>query len=205
MQYVDEAVGSALYPKMIGCYELELHSVIEEIVQKDYQRIVDVGCAEGYYAVGLALRIPGSTVYAYDIDEDARRLCTMMADRNGVGDRVIIRGRCSQDELAKVISADRCLVVCDCEGFEFELLDPARVSDLRRCDILAELHEFITPGITSALLTRFATSHRTTLISSSPRIPGMRPEFRRLSVADQIHALGERPVQMQWAWMRTIT
>lgn len=203
MAYVNEAVGSALYPKMIGCYEFELHPVIGAVLKRRHKLIVDVGCAEGYYAIGLALHVPESRVYAYDIDPQARMLCAKMADSNGVGSRVFVRGRCDHEELVAVLPADSALILCDCEGFELELLDPERVGALCRCDLLVELHDFIVPGLTPKLLQRFTNTHNVEIIPSIDRRPGDRPEFRRLSAADQIHALCERPTPMQWAWLTT--
>src|SRR5438876_11547620 len=55
MAYVPEAVGSSLLPKLIGSYEQEITPAIEEMVAKRPPRIIDIGAAEGYYAVGLAL------------------------------------------------------------------------------------------------------------------------------------------------------
>ena len=56
MRYITRSCGSKLAPKVIGCYERELHPAIENAIRGDYQRIIDIGCAEGYYAVGLAWR-----------------------------------------------------------------------------------------------------------------------------------------------------
>src|SRR5579872_3092875 len=37
-------------PILFATYELELHPIIEEVVAQSYQRIIDIGSAEGYYA-----------------------------------------------------------------------------------------------------------------------------------------------------------
>jgi hypothetical protein len=58
MAYIPQAVGSALIPKLLGCYEAELHGVIACALNTTYDTIIDIGCAEGYYAVGLALHFP---------------------------------------------------------------------------------------------------------------------------------------------------
>ena len=91
MDYVQQATGSALMPKLLGSYEAELHETLEKIAATEYAAIIDIGCAEGYYAIGLAMRLPNAQVYAFDIDPEARELCTAMARLNGVeerGDRV---------------------------------------------------------------------------------------------------------------------
>ena len=69
------SLGSTLIPKLIGSYEAELHPIIDEIIACGYEEIWDVGCAEGYYAVGLALMSPTSKIRAYDIDIHSRKAC----------------------------------------------------------------------------------------------------------------------------------
>jgi hypothetical protein len=41
-------------PKILGSYECELHDVIDSALRKKYYLAIDVGSAEGYYAVGFA-------------------------------------------------------------------------------------------------------------------------------------------------------
>lgn len=49
-----EAFGSVFTPKIIGTYELELHSIVNEILVSGYKHIIDIGAAEGYYSIGFA-------------------------------------------------------------------------------------------------------------------------------------------------------
>ena len=100
MKYVDQAVCSCYAPKLVGCYEAELHDVLERAITGDYSTLIDVGCAEGYYAVGLACRLPNKKVYAFDLDPRARELCTEMAKLNGVGDQVIVGAACNTEVLS---------------------------------------------------------------------------------------------------------
>jgi methylase of polypeptide subunit release factors len=52
--------------------------------------VIDIGAAEGYYAIGFARRLPAARVIASDLDPVARLLCWLLARRNGVGDRVSV-------------------------------------------------------------------------------------------------------------------
>jgi protein-L-isoaspartate O-methyltransferase len=54
--------------KLLGAYEHSLHDVLLKPVSRQPDPIINVGCAEGYYAVGLARLLPDATVYAFDID-----------------------------------------------------------------------------------------------------------------------------------------
>src|SRR5438094_9802013 len=56
-----EAICSAILPKLLGSYEKELHCTIERLCNTDCSVVVDVGCAEGFYAVGFARRLKTAT------------------------------------------------------------------------------------------------------------------------------------------------
>lgn len=203
MKYVDQAIGSGWFPKVLGRYESELQGVIEDIVSQQYATVVDIGCAEGYYAVGLALRCPQAHVIAFDTDEHARTLCSELATRNNVIDRVSVRGRCDPHELRQLHTEGGIVVISDCEGFELDILDPAAVSWLANADILVELHDFLIPGLKEKLLPRFETTHTIRIIDSQCPAVGSEPIFANLAIADQIHGLGERWPPMQWAWLKS--
>jgi len=142
MKYPDAlACGSVLVPKLLGCYELELHPCVEKACQFQYSEIVDIGCAEGYYAVGFAMRVPGAKVYAYDTDGTALEMCRRMADLNGVSNRIETGGFCSCDTLVQLPITRRGLIISDCEGYEKDLFTPTVVASLMRCDLLVETHD----------------------------------------------------------------
>lgn len=68
-------------------------------IRQGLRTVINVGCAEGYYAIGMARAMPDSHIYAYDIDEEAQCLCRKMAKLNSVAERVTIRGGCDCAEL----------------------------------------------------------------------------------------------------------
>lgn len=202
MLYVAEAAGSGLLPKLLGSYEAELTQWVTTIINSDYGKIIDVGCAEGYYAVGLALRVPETRVFAFDINPRARQLCEEMAEVNGVSERVVVHGECNCERLDALLD-DRSLVICDCEGYELELLDPGRVPNLRVSDVLVELHDFVDRSISPTIISRFADTHDISLISSVERDPSTYPALETFNDWDRHVAVAElRPEQMQWAFMR---
>jgi protein-L-isoaspartate O-methyltransferase len=69
--YLNEPVWGAITLRWIGSHESCLWDVVREIIAKRYESILDVGCAEGYYAAGLCRASPASTVHAYDLDRDS--------------------------------------------------------------------------------------------------------------------------------------
>jgi hypothetical protein len=54
--------------KFLGTYEQELHGVIEKAMESHPKFVLNIGCAEGFYAVGLAIRLNDAQVFAADSD-----------------------------------------------------------------------------------------------------------------------------------------
>lgn len=207
MRYPERtAVGSSFAPKLIGCYERELHPLFERIVNRPYRTIIDVGCAEGYYAVGLALRIPQATVHAYDTDPLARSQCRKMAELNGVAGRVIVGETFTPGDLVKFDFRGPGLIICDCEGYEKELFSQAAVDRLVDQDVLIEAHDFFDPEITPQLKARFAPTHDVEAIPSVDDYHKSRaydyPELQGYSIDLRRILLGEyRTANMEWLFM----
>lgn len=201
MLYVAEPGGGSL-PKLLGSYETELHQWVTAIINTGYGKIINVGCAEGYYSVGLALKVPETHVIAFDIDPRARQLCEKMAKLNGVSERVMVRGECTCEGLDGLLD-NRSLVIFDCEGCELGLLDPGRVPNLRVSDVLVELHDFIDRSISPTIISRFADTHDISLVSGLERDPSTYPALETFNDWDRHVAVTEfRPERMQWAFMR---
>ena len=161
-----QSVVSPFFPKLVGCYERELEPLLDRICATNYSEVVDIGCAEGYYAVGLALRLRQAAVYAYDTDPRARDLCGQMRTLNGVTDRVTIGTFCSPQVLMQLPLTRKALILSDCEGYERELFTPETVRFLRHHDVLIEVHDYVDPAISSYLRQVFDATHQLTVIQS---------------------------------------
>ncbi len=202
MLYTDRSIGSAYAPKLLGCYEMEMHPFIEQIIQQQHPVIVNVGCAEGYYAVGLALRCPNSRIYAFDIEQEARKLCQELAEINGVADRVKVGGQFDSTTLHRFGSEDT-LIICDVDGYEEDLIDLSVSPALAHMDMLVELHEPFRPGSTKKITGRLAKTHKITIVDATDRDPKKFPIIQFLSSKDQKVALTEdRPAGQTYAYFQ---
>ena len=193
------ALGSTLYPKLVGCYECELHPWLDRLRSRPYAHVMDIGCAEGYYAVGLALLFPRAEVLAHDSDPAALAACRETALANGVLDRVRLGGLVSADDLGRFGARGGGLIVCDCEGCEMTLFSPGAVERLAACDLIVELHDFIDPAISSTLVERFRRTHMVRTVPTRRRNAGRWPALRRLPPLARELAVAElRPGPMEW-------
>lgn len=201
MDYPVRASEGARSARLLGAYEAGLAPVIEEIVTKAYPVVIDVGSAEGYYAVGLARRLPKARVLARDANPKAQALCAALAAANGVADRVEIGGLMDHADF-DLCSAQKTLVVCDIEGAEAELLDPVRAPGLRAADILVEAHDCMRHGLSHTLVERFKATHRIRVIGRHLDDSGLPDWMEALSDLDRLVALWEwRSGPTPWLWM----
>jgi hypothetical protein len=201
------SVGSTLIPKLLGSYERELELVIRDICSFPYTEIVDIGCAEGYYAVGLALQIKNAQVFAYDTSEKAIRLCNSMARLNNVSERVVTGSFCDASTLRAIPFTGKALIISDCEGFEKELFTEDVVPLLANHDLLIEIHDFVDIETSSIIRRRFQNSHTITSIRSIDDIFKAHSytydELIPYDLATRKALLAEgRPSIMEWFYMK---
>jgi glycosyltransferase involved in cell wall biosynthesis len=167
MRYVEESIGSAFYPKLLGTYELELQDLINRLCDEQFDVLLNIGAGEGYYAVGFALRCPQMKIIAAEEDELRRhQLIIDLARKNNVLHRIELIGRCDPYlllDLLKVHAGKRTLILMDVEGYEAKLLDPSIIPMLKECTILAEIHDGMNSGpIGDELAARFYATHEIT-------------------------------------------
>ena len=210
MRYIRASQGSALIPKLLGSYERELTASVEAACALRPDRIIDAGAAEGYYAVGLALRNSSTHVVAFEMEEKGRQALAEMVRLNAVEGRVQIRGKCEAADLQEALAgAARPLVVCDVESYELVLLDPAAVPRLCGAHILVELHDFLQRGLAETIEERFTATHWVTRIWQEERAAAEFPYatvYTRLLPKSYLRwAVDEwRPERMSWFWMEPL-
>ena len=194
---------SSFWPKVMGCYESELHGVFSRISNRQYNVIWDIGCAEGYYAVGLAQKFPTARIVAYDISETARDLCRKLSEANGVEGRVVLHEHCSNESFRELLNSERCLIVCDCEGYEANIFVLEAAVNLKKADLIIELHEKIKNGVTAQLTELFSQSHDVLVIETRSELykilsPG-EDVLAELNLMERRYAIAERRYgKMAW-------
>lgn len=186
-------------PFILGCYEQELHPAllteIERLNKLENPVIAVLGCAEGYYAVGMKCRVPKATVYVVDIDKKALDICGRTAAANNVA--VIAMAPIA------VIMDNPDLLIVDVEGHEVLYLDLERFPGLLNTSIIVEIHQPEEDKDTSGVLVeRFKKTHRIIWLREGPRDPSQHLCFAKLSTDFRWLAVSEsRPYIMTWLVM----
>ena len=160
MELIPVQLGSVLMPKILGTYESEIAHLFADLGR--FRRVVDVGSAEGYYAVGCPYAYPHIRTLAYDTSEAAQRRCRQAAELNGVADRVEQREFCTPDELAR-LADDGTLFVIDIDGGEIDLLCALPAERLARAEMIVEAHKYGATTTEEAIVPHFAATHEVTI------------------------------------------
>lgn len=211
MNYIHHTIAGCDVPKLLGIYERELHGIIMGLPALGLRRVINIGAADGYYAVGLSKMLPELRVVAFEMDPRSRELLREMAERNGVLPQIEIRRRCELEDLSNVVDAVPLLILCDVEGYEDVLMDPEKIEALRSAYLLVEIHDNKNPGVSGRIRGRFASSHAIETIWQEKRAASEFPfttDYTRTLDAESLAAAVDegRPVRagatpMSWFWM----
>lgn len=205
MDFLPQSAEGCHIAKLLGCYEQPLLPHIEAAIQAAYPVVLNIGCAEGYYAAGMARRMAATRVFAFDLNPKARQVCATLAAKNRVAERVSIGALFKPEDFA-AWAGQEVLVLCDIEGAERDLLDLDVAPALAGMDVIVESHECLIPGITRLLIERFSATHSISLVEDDGQrqFPDAPAWFRQLAHLDQLLAVWEwRSGPTPWLVMKT--
>lgn len=152
----------------------------------------------------MARRMPNTQVLAFDLNPKAQETCKALAEKNGVLDRIQIGALFRPEDFAAYAN-QKVLVLCDIEGAEKDLLDPAAAPALTGMDLIVESHECLIPGITQLLIGRFSATHDITVVEDNGQrqLPNAPAWFNNLAHLGQLLATWEwRYGPTQWLVMK---
>jgi 23S rRNA U2552 (ribose-2'-O)-methylase RlmE/FtsJ len=196
------STGSSLFPKLSGSYENELHPMIAKLFVNAYDQVIDIGCAEGYYAVGAALKFKNVPVFAFDLDAVAREQCAAMAQVNNVKSQVKILAQCTATWLYENCMNKHNLIICDCEGCERQLFGYQNIAAFSNSDLIVELHPMYHRDVRKFLYNLFFTTHEIYYVSSyddNRKIFELPEEYDFMTGLDKLKLVQEgRRFSMDW-------
>jgi len=186
--------------KLLGTYELELQTTLEKIERLQPSVALNIGGADGYYAVGMAAAWGVEKVIVFELTAEGRELIAANADLNCIGHQLDIHGVCTEKNLAKTLKSESVeLLIMDIEGAELDILEPEVLRELENCVVIVESHDFCRPGCIDELCGRFQDTHVIEVVTSKKRIArnfpytSFMPAFLKKRLMDE-----GRPDSMQW-------
>ena len=204
MKYINQSNGSVLFPKIVGTYDKPIHDIIRQLVNTSYDNYIDIGCAEGYYAVGLAHELQkvrnNFKVYAYDVDPTAITNLIALANLNDVLNFLDIGSLFQSRDFDKFTG--KTVVICDIEGAELSLLDPSKSENLLHFDLLVEVHDGGKESniIKDSLRNRFCATH---LIEIIDYVDYCDRHFDFIEYSHEKQFMNEgRRYGLEWMWLK---
>lgn len=196
---------------LLGLYEKEVAEVLAAALHKR-SVFIDIGAADGYYAVGLLKAGLCQKSIAFEMSAKARESISALAKLNGVCDRLAIFGEAGEQTLQSLdqqYSFAQCVVLCDIEGAEVAVLNDRALRLLDKAIIVIELHPSGAMGIEAveALLRQRAEAmFDVEVIHSGPRAPLQIAEIQSFDEDDQWLICSEgRGYRQTWLVLRPKT
>jgi len=187
----------------LGIYEEHVLNRLIFFSTQGAQRFIDIGAADGYFAVGMAYSKIYSEVYAFEISSKGQEKIISNASRNLCSEAVHVFGEASITSLEKLINNEtKSTVLIDIEGAEYNLLSNEMLSLLSGNYVICELHPWLIENgeeLQNELLNRVSQIFNFELISRESYSPNLFPEFDDLSDEERLVAVGEgRAKNMKW-------
>ena len=201
--------ADSIFSKLLGSYESELHPVFNRLLKNDYKTIINIGCEDGYYAVGMALRKPGVRLLAFDKDPAAVVHSKELAKMNKVNQQIEFLSICTEKNILELNKEESMLLVVDCEGDEQYIFTRSTVSQLVNADMVIELHLHIYPELEGYFKGLFAETHFISVVNSMDdhlkTLDYNIQELHGLDYATRRLIVGERDIFMQWIILESKT
>jgi hypothetical protein len=188
---------------LLGIYELE---VLRSLTRKPshYRVFIDVGAADGYYALGALVSGLFDRTYCFEASAHGRTVIQRGAVRNKLENQVVVLGSAHDDYLQYIQPEHlgRAVMLIDIEGGEFDLLTRANLERLRHTIVFIELHEWrLADGAArlQQLLDNCRATHWVTELTTASRDLSGFPELREMSDTDRWLVCSEgRDRLMSW-------
>lgn len=131
---------------ILGLYEQEvLEALQREFLDK--KTFVDIGAADGYYAIGALINGWAERSYCFEISELGQEVIREQSELNLVSDKVFVFGEATNNVLEVLLdstgeSPSDWVVLIDIEGGEFDLLSDELLEKLVGATLIVEVHDF---------------------------------------------------------------
>lgn len=129
----------------LGLYEKEILDFLFSESVVDRRTFIDIGAADGYYAIGLLKSGRIDNAICYEITKNGQETISENWLINNKPGKIDINGDVFDNFLNKNIDIDfsECVVLVDIEGAEFSLLNSVLLEFMKNAVIIIEIHNWI--------------------------------------------------------------
>ncbi|NVK24682.1 MAG: hypothetical protein HWE10_07125 [Gammaproteobacteria bacterium] len=134
---------SDLGSQCLGLYEKEVLNLIVE--NGPYETFIDIGAADGYYAVGMLYSQLAKNAVCFEITQKGQEAIKNNWALNDSVGSIVIHGEADIKSITSALSSipQKSLVLIDIEGFEFGLLQSDILCLLKNCQVIIEVHNWV--------------------------------------------------------------
>jgi len=189
--------------QLLGLYEQEVLSSLMALPKK-YRVFINLGAADGYYALGFLKAGLFEKSYCYEISEKGQKNIIETAAINSVSDRVTVRGIANRGFYEEISDGDieDSVLFVDIEGGEFDILDRRLFEKFKHSVIFLEIHDWLFDDGAEKikLLQNEALRHFSiTELTTGSRDLSKFEELKQMSDTDRWLICSEgRPCLMRW-------
>lgn len=157
MKFYNNVRGSEFKPKYFGTYEDELDPFFRKF-KGSY--LVDIGCDDGYYSIGLLKFNFVNKVYAFELNPNSIIYFNKNIKENLLPrDKILLTEKMvtTFDSIGFCFNENnRYIIKCDIEGGEYELFSNEMINSLKKynCNFIIETH--LTEKMESDLIKKFS-------------------------------------------------
>ena len=128
----------------LGFYEKEILDIINGFAENEFDTFVDIGAADGYYAVGMLVSKTVKRAFCFEASEIGHAIIKENFELNGSLGQIEVLGRASNNSLQSLTSVDytKAIILIDIEGAELEVVDANFLSQARGANIIIEVHNW---------------------------------------------------------------
>ena len=190
---------------LLGCYEKEVAEKIV-ILADESKYFVDIGAADGYYALGVLSIRDFTHSICFESSEKSRKNIKDNARRNRLQDKVTIFGTAGIDFLQILSNLGefeirKSIFLIDIEGGEYSLLSKENLRKMEGAKIIAELHEEeVSPETVTEFITNASEFFEVEFLTTNSRNPSSFTQLDSWSDNDRWIVFSEgRNRLMRWA------
>ena len=133
--------GFDINAKILGTYESHVIDELIAISQANPGPFIDIGAADGFFAIGAVISGIAKETYAFEADASSRRSIAINAADNNLVEQIQIREIANTQTISDVLKKEqKAKILIDIEGGEYELLDYDFLDKISNCDVIVELH-----------------------------------------------------------------